>query len=152
MVGVTWQLAAYQKAGADVDISAAPVTLQFSADGHASGSGGCDNYSGGYTAGAGGQLTFSPLISTKKFCAPDAIMTLESSYLQALQGVNAYKLNGTTQLELTSSGQDTLRYTMGAPAQMPRTGDGSRDVLAALTALGALALLAGLGLRRRAIG
>jgi hypothetical protein len=35
---------------------------------------------------------------------------------------------------------------------MPRPGDGSRDVLAALTTLGALALLAGLGLRRRAIG
>ena len=79
-------------------------------------------------------------------------MTLESSYLQALQAVNAYKLNGTTQLELTSSGQDILRYTTGVPAQMPRTGDGSQHALAALAAIAALALLFGLGLRRRAIG
>ena len=152
MVGVTWQLAAYQKAGADVDISAAAITLQFSADGQVSGSGGCNTYSGSYTAGDGGQLTFSPLISTRKFCAPEAIMTLESSYLQGLQGVSAYKLSGTAQLELTSSGGDTLRYTTGAPAQMPRTGEGSPGAVAALAALGGLALLAGLGLRRRAIG
>jgi hypothetical protein len=61
---VTWQPAAYQQAGADVDISAATITLQFSADGHVSGSSGCNTYSGSYTAGAGGQLTFSPLIWT----------------------------------------------------------------------------------------
>ena len=148
MVGVTWYLVAFQHAGSALDVAGGGLTLQFSSDGQVSGSAGCNNYNGSYTAGADQQLTISELASTRMFCTPDTVMTREAAYLQALPATTTYKLDGTSALTLTA-GSDTLSYTTAAPAQLPSTGAGADASLTVPAIFGALMLLAGLWLRRR---
>jgi len=151
MVGVNWQLAAFQQGGKAVDVGTG-LTLEFSADGHVSGSGGCNSFNGDYTAGANGQLTISKLASTLKICSPDEVNTRETAYFQALEAVATYALEGSSKLTLTTSAKDTLSYTTGAAAGLPKTGGDDQGVVAVLAAIGGLALLAGLVLRRRLVG
>ncbi len=58
------------------------VTATFAPDGTLSGSGGCNNFSGGYTL-SGDQLSVSPLASTMMFCEQG--MEQETAFLAALQ-------------------------------------------------------------------
>lgn len=71
----------------DVDrggiIDSSRITMSFSADGTLAGLAGCNAYSGHYTL-EGSNLTMSPLISTRKACAP-ALMNQEAAFLAALQ-------------------------------------------------------------------
>lgn len=82
--GTSWtllELDADQPALAD-----APVTLSFAGD-QLSGSGGCNNYSGGFTLSQDNPfvLTVGPLVSTQMAC-PDPLLSQETAYLTALQG------------------------------------------------------------------
>jgi heat shock protein HslJ len=147
MIGTTWNLVAFQQAGTAVDVQGGGLTVVFDAEGRVSGSSGCNNFTGSYTAGSGQQLTIGPLASTLMLCTPDSVNTREHAYQQALQAVTAYTLSAPGQLELTSP-QDTLSYTSGASANLPATGAGGDTLALGLGAFAALALLAGLALRR----
>ena len=69
------------------------ITIQFGTDGNVSGSSGCNQYSGTYTA-SGNSLTInSPLASTMMMCA-EPVMVQESAYQAALAGVKAYTVKG----------------------------------------------------------
>ena len=69
------------------------ITIQFGTDGNVSGSSGCNQYSGTYTA-SGSSLTINtPLASTMMMCA-EPVMVQESAYQAALAGVKAYSVNG----------------------------------------------------------
>ena len=69
------------------------ITIQFATDGTVSGSSGCNQYSGTYTA-SGSSLTINtPLASTMMMCA-EPVMVQETAYQTALAGVKAYTVKG----------------------------------------------------------
>ena len=69
------------------------ITIQFGTDGTVSGSSGCNQYSGTYTA-SGSNLTINtPLASTMMMCA-EPVMVQETAYQTALAGVKAYTVKG----------------------------------------------------------
>lgn len=103
LVGVTWTLTTLQSNGqAPESTSGTGLTIIFGADGRVSGSGGCNQFSGTYTADTTGKLSFSPLASTKIGC-PAPINDREMRYFATLQEVSGYVLDGSAALRLTSS-------------------------------------------------
>ncbi len=69
------------------------ITIKFSAEGRVSGSGGCNSYGGDYKA-HGHDLTFSPLISTKRACADETATRQEQEYFKALQAATGFAIDG----------------------------------------------------------
>jgi heat shock protein HslJ len=100
------------------DVAAVPdaikATLSFSgADAEradiASGSTGCNRFSGPYTLGAGDALSFGALAATQRACSP-AINAVEGAYLTALDTTDAYTLDGDT-LTLLAGGREVAVLT-----------------------------------------
>ena len=85
-------------AGAPVTI-ANPVTLSFN-EGNASGRSGCNQYSGAADFDDR-RITIRTIISTKMACAGEGVMLTESSYLNALQGVETFTIAADGSLTLT---------------------------------------------------
>jgi len=74
------------------------VTLAFGADGRASGSAGCNNFTSAYEYGAP-QLTFKAAAATRKMCADEGVMEQEQAFLKALESVAIARMEG-NRLEL----------------------------------------------------
>ena len=103
----SYVLATYRNAAGEQvsPIAETQVTAEFSS-GTLSGNGGCNVYSGSYTA-VDGAISVSPLASTMMFCVePEGIGEQEAAYLAALQGAALYALDGS---------QLTLSDVDGAP-------------------------------------
>jgi heat shock protein HslJ len=86
--GTAWtllELATDQPALAD-----APITLSFTEQ-QLSGSGGCNNYNGGFTLGEDNPfvMTVGPVVSTQMAC-PEPILNQETAYLAALQSATQW--------------------------------------------------------------
>jgi copper homeostasis protein (lipoprotein) len=94
-----WKLTELLGKPVDTTIKRKPLFLQFDQNGDVTGSGGCNNIRGTYTADAMGKLTLSKMISTRMACPA---MQDESAFLQALSKVNTYIING-NQLQLTTA-------------------------------------------------
>ena len=84
-----WQVV--QLPGVSVLPETEPPTLQFEANGRASGRSGCNQFGGGFERTAE-SLTFSQLISTKMAC-PGNRMDVEAAYLGALQATRSATLS-----------------------------------------------------------
>lgn len=82
------------------------VTLAFGDEGRASGSAGCNRYSGNYTVN-GDKLTFGPMISTKMFCAQPGVMEQEAQFTTTLEKAASFKLNG-DRLEMIAANGDVV--------------------------------------------
>ena len=105
LAGTRWQATAINNGKGAVTslVAGTRVTIDFGADGRASGSAGCNGFSAPY-AQNGPQLMLRPVAATRRMCPGDALMRQEQEFLQALEGVAAMKLEGAT-LELrTGSG------------------------------------------------
>ena len=117
LAGTAWQVTAYnngQQAVVSVK-TGSTITMSFTPQGRVSGSGGCNNYSGSYTASAG-QLTIASVATTRRACAdPEGVMAQEAAFLRALETVASARREG-LRLELrTPTG--ALAVTMAqAPA------------------------------------
>jgi heat shock protein HslJ len=78
------------------------VTLAFSADGRASGSAGCNNFTAGYRSEAS-TLAFSQAAATRKMCVqPEGVMEQEQQFLAALGTVSTARIEG-DRLELRTA-------------------------------------------------
>ena len=85
--------------------------------GHASGSGGCNRFAGGYALD-GDRLSFEPLASTRMACEP-AVLQAESDYFAAL-GLTAQASLADGELVLSdAAGTELLRFIPTAPAIEP---------------------------------
>lgn len=108
-----WVLVAYGDAANPIVVPEGTlITAVFStADNTVSGSGGCNNYFGGFTAGDDGSLTIEgPLGATMMAC--ETGMEAEAAYLAALQTATGWTLNAEGRLVITyDTGQ--LVYTPG---------------------------------------
>ena len=80
----------------------ANATLNFTAEGGVSGHTGCNRYSGSWTE-ADGEITLSPLATTRMACAP-ALMDMERKFLNALTSPLSMTLDETGLLTVTGSG------------------------------------------------
>ena len=86
-------------------IDSSHLTMRFGEDGTVSGSAGCNNYTGSYTA-SGLQVEIGPLGATRKICPAEAIMLQEQRMLEAL--------TGTLEIEFAETGVLTLRSADGS--------------------------------------
>ena len=93
------------------------ITITFNEDGTLNGYGGCNNYSGRYTAN-NGQITISEMNQTNMLCpTPAGVMEQEGAYFNALRAAVTYEIPGmSSQLIIrNAAGQEILRYVIKSP-------------------------------------
>ncbi|HEX9187894.1 MAG TPA: META domain-containing protein [Vicinamibacteria bacterium] len=78
------------------------VTLEFAADGRASGSAGCNRFTTRYQVDGSG-LSFQPAAATRMMCGRPELMEQEQNFLKALETVASARFEG-DQLELRTAG------------------------------------------------
>lgn len=92
MLNKQWRLLFWTKSDSMIDVVAhSEVTLEF-AENRISGTGGCNRLIGGYEV-KDQQLEITTLASTSMACEPE-LMTQESQFMQALEGVQEFRTNG----------------------------------------------------------
>lgn len=106
MVGTSWRLVRLD--GRELDPELPEVTLSFESA-RASGSGGCNWYTGWLEEAAFGRLVVSHLAVTRRSCVHPRIMDRESRYLAALEGSKTYRLDG-DRLVLTGTTTGSLEF------------------------------------------
>jgi heat shock protein HslJ len=90
-----WQVTAYNngKGGFTSVIIGSELSMLYE-DGTVSGSAGCNNYNAPYELD-GESITVGPAATTRKFCGdPEGIMDQETQFLEALQSVAVYTIDG----------------------------------------------------------
>jgi heat shock protein HslJ len=104
LTGTTWRVTSIADGEAVSSVlTGSEVTASFDESGSTiAGTAGCNRYSGTYTEGGGGMLSFSALAATKMMCAED-VMAQESAFLAAMGQVARFEIDG-TQLRLLDSG------------------------------------------------
>jgi heat shock protein HslJ len=85
------------------------TTLEFTADGRVSGSGGCNRFTGSYTLD-GDTLGVGPLASTKMMC-PEAVMAQEDGFFQALGDVDQVAVSGSFLVIHFEGSEQPLKFT-----------------------------------------
>jgi heat shock protein HslJ len=91
LAGTAWKLQTLD--GTKVP-SSVVITIEFDADGTVSGSGGCNNYSGTYTA-SGESVTIENVASTMMACE-DPQASWEADYFEALAAASTWTRDGNT--------------------------------------------------------
>jgi heat shock protein HslJ len=100
-------------------LAGAEVSLAF-ASGEATGSGGCNSYSGPYRVEGEDGLAFSYIANTEMGCLePEGIMEQETQYLNALRAAARFRLSE-GQLEIFTAGREVLIF-------VPVPGEGDTD-------------------------
>lgn len=114
LAGTSWLLVSL---GGQPALADTPVTADFGADGTLSGTAGCNNYSGSYTA-AGDTLTVAPnMVSTMMACL-DPIMQQESAFLAGLQAAATYQITGDSLVLLDANGTELMTFTANIPVEL----------------------------------
>ena len=90
------------------DLAASGITLQFT-DTEVSGNSGVNSYAGGYTSSTDGSLQIGALAVTA-MAGDEAAMALEGAYLDALQSIFGYTVDGQT-LTLVGAADQVLTFT-----------------------------------------
>lgn len=94
LAGTSWTATGINN-GKEAVVSMAGVekaTMVFGEDGQASGSGGCNTFSGTFTTTDPDGLSFGPLAATEMACADGSAMQIEQEYFAALANVATYQL------------------------------------------------------------
>ena len=112
--GIPWQLVEQAVDGAMTAVPDGVVVTLLLEDGEASGSGGCNNYFGGYTLDAT-SLTFGPIGSTMMFCEGSA-GEVEAAYFDNLAAVATWANTGGSLVLGGADGQPILTFLPAAPA------------------------------------
>ncbi|MGI9373124.1 MAG: META domain-containing protein [Hyphomicrobiales bacterium] len=102
--GDAWRLVAFGDADLSDDVKS---TLVINDEGHVSGSGGCNVYTGKAKID-GAKLSFSPLAGTRKLC-PESIMSQEDAFFKMLSVVSSYAIEKKELLLKDADGKTLLR-------------------------------------------
>ena len=93
LAGTDWRLVSLGPAGGEASLVAGTsVTLKFGEDGRASGSTGCNAYSGTYQV-RGDTISFGRLASTRRACLDQNANQQEQRFLAALEAANRFRLS-----------------------------------------------------------
>jgi heat shock protein HslJ len=131
LVGPEWRLVTLGPAGAETGVVAGTtVTLRFGEDGRASGSTGCNSYSGTYQV-RGDNISFSRLVSTRRACVDQNANQQEQRFLSSLEAANRFRLLTNRLTILSDRGRNVLNFVnIPPPENAPR--DDHNDPLATL--------------------
>jgi heat shock protein HslJ len=135
LTGIDWRLVSFGSAGSEASLVAGTtVTLKFAEDGRASGSTGCNSYSGTYSV-RGDSILFGRLISTKRACLDQKANQQEQRFLSALESANRFRLSSNRLTIMSERGRNALNFVNSSDSE-PDGGpqDNSGDPLATLAA------------------
>lgn len=121
LAGTTWELTAVD--GDDVAVPGVSW-IGFTDDGSVTGSGGCNNFMGGYEQD-GGSLTIGPIAATLRLCAEPALDEQERMFFAALEATTGASAADDV---LTLDGDDGALATL-VPSEQPDGVAGSWNVL-----------------------
>ena len=134
LVGKEWRLVSLGPAGAESNVvPGAAVTLRFADTGRASGSTGCNNFSGTYTV-RGDTISFGALASTRRACTDQRANEQEQRFLAAFDTARRFRLVSTRLTIYYNNGRNVLNF-VDANAPSPNEPQAANDdPVAALTA------------------
>lgn len=114
-----WTLMSFGKPGSDSPvISGSNITLEFGADGQATGSGGCNSYGGQYQV-VQDTISFKEIIHTEMACVDENMMKQENQYFKSLSTANKFELTGDRLVISYDNGQSTLNFIKGTASGTP---------------------------------
>jgi len=117
LTGIEWRLVSFGPAGSEASLVAGTtVTLKFGEDGRASGSTGCNSYSGTYHV-RGDSILFGRLISTKRACLDQNANQQEQRFLSALESANRFRLSSNRLTIMSERGRNVLNFVNGADSE-----------------------------------
>jgi len=127
--GSQWRLDSFGKAGEERPVvDGTTITLQFGTDGRATGSSGCNSYSGTYHV-EGDDLSFGQMISTMRACVDPKANEQEQKYLAALRAVAHFTISE-SRLVLSDGGEVALNFNDESKANdQQKPGNGPADML-----------------------
>jgi heat shock protein HslJ len=105
LVGTTWRLEGLPDT--PVVDSAAP-TLEFPSEGQVAGNASCNRFTGTVTI-AGAAITFGPQAVTRMAC-PEAVMSQESAYLEALAKAERFRTEGPFLYIYSAGREEPIRF------------------------------------------
>ena len=118
LVNTSWTLVSFGQPGAEVPvIEGSKVTLQFNAEGKASGSGSCNSYSAQYQVKVN-LLSFGEINRTLMACEQKGIDQQEQDYLQALGSAGRFELAGDRLTIWYDNDQGVLNWVK-SPSSLP---------------------------------
>jgi heat shock protein HslJ len=131
LTGPEWRLLSLGPTGSEVGVIAGTkVTLTFGEDGRASGSTGCNSYSGTYQV-RGDNISFSRLVSTRRACLDQNANHQEQRFLSTLEAANRFRLANNRLTILSDRGRSSLNFVhIPEPEGNPR--DDRNDPLSTL--------------------
>jgi len=86
------------------------VTIQFTEDGNANGTGGCNDFGTTFSTGPDGKMAFGPVAATKMACAEG--MELENALFQALSKVERFNTEDFQLVMSSADGKTSLTFRM----------------------------------------
>jgi len=124
--GTEWRLVSIGPSGGEANlVPGTTVTLKFGEDNRASGSTGCNSYSGSYGA-VGDTISFQRLISTKRACLDQRANQQEQRFLAALEAATKFRLSSNRLTILSERGRNALNFVNNLDSE-PSEGSGPRD-------------------------
>jgi heat shock protein HslJ len=116
LAGTSWVLDSFSTQGvATAPVGETPITLEFSNDGNVGGNAGCNSYGGPYQV-EGIDLVFDEIVSTLIACADSDQMEQEIQFLEALQSVTTFQIDGDQLILHYDEGQSMLIFTRSTAA------------------------------------
>ena len=114
--GTEWRLVSFGPLGRETDVvQGTTITLNFSSDGGASGSTGCNSYRGTVRVQGSG-IAFSRMVSTRRACIDPRANQQEQRYLTTLESANRFRLSGDRLTLYANRGRDLLNFARDTPA------------------------------------
>ena len=108
LVGTTWVLTNLNgNTQVGEALGGQPVTLGFTSNTEAGGSGGCNGFGAKYEAGSDGTILFSQIISTLMACTQQGVGDVETAYLDALNSADHFEVAGNI-LTITGGGHSLV--------------------------------------------
>ena len=135
LTGIEWRLISLGPAGSETTaVAGTTVTLRFGEDNRASGSTGCNSFSGAYQV-RGDNISFSRLVSTRRACLDQNANEQEQRFLSTLGAANRFRLSKGRLTILSDRGRSVLNFvnnSISEPQDSPR--DDRNDPVGTLAA------------------
>src|SRR5678816_4180119 len=130
LAGTQWRLDSFGRVGDKKPVvEGTSITIQFGSDSRASGSSGCNSYSGTYNT-EGERLSFGQMISTMRACVEPKANEQEQKYMAALRAITRFKFSD-SQLVLSDGSEVTLNFNDQSKANAQgASANGPVDMLA----------------------
>lgn len=116
-----WVMTAWYDAdGQEQMVTANRPTMTFTAEGTASGSAGCNTFSGRYETTGGDAITIDPGVMTRKMCLDDHVMTLENRVTAGMPAVVRYAIEDNRLSLYDAAGKELFRFGNSTGAETAR--------------------------------